>query len=458
MPTSMTLRSRRRVVSSDGSAEPPSPIAGGRSTSPIDLTDEDDVTPELDGGLRTPSPIPITEDEILEWTVKPSLRRYVGRIRVQRNQPESLRGEKWRTTKQIMDFLNIGPEEHAAFTAVISQLIEKDTFIRRFDGKSTPRAKKDQVCQQLTQHLFDHLDETIIRRLATLPHDNEEIGFALWSYFLDRRNSGRSREVYQERKNLSRDDDLDESAFLREIHAKKRRYGQVVQPWNSPSARGVDTPRTSRFDQQEIIDRVSSPLRREISPIRNDIFDLATRIERLEENYFENRNSSRDLQAQGSSSGNNHATTTVSRASQTTSMTPSHYQQPARHKSPDRRGLTAQKDESSFTGATRQTMVSRSVSAAGFQATRKAEIADMKSQIANISRNQQQEQRDKLVSQRLDRGSRFHSSEFCRRICEGLDGLLDSDVKRKIAAVEGGGYAVYEVAMLRRKRARAEIS
>ncbi|KAJ6262994.1 hypothetical protein Dda_1552 [Drechslerella dactyloides] len=62
-----------------------------------------------------------------------------------------------------------------------------------------------------------------------------------------------------------------------------------------------------------------------------------------------------------------------------------------------------------------------------------------------------------LVNQRLNRGSRFDSTEFCRRAGESLNGWLDEELRRKIMAIEGCGYAVYEVAMLRRKKARAEM-
>ncbi|KAJ6262993.1 hypothetical protein Dda_1551 [Drechslerella dactyloides] len=285
MPSSMTLRSRRRAISSSVSAESSSRAASprpGARTTPIDLTDP--VEMDFEEILRTPSPLSGSNDdddfdESFEWTARPSLQQYVTRLKFQREQPDTLKTERWKSTRQLTDYLGLEPEEHNTFTNVIYRLIDGDEFIRRFDGKTTPGYKKDRVCGTLTRHMFDSLDGKIIRKIAALPHKDEEIGYALWKYFLDRRNGGRSRETYQERKTLQ-EDEAAESGLLREIHGKKRRGRQGVQSCNSsPGTFGISTPLKSTIADKDVEDYIArgiSPIRREIQPMQRDIADIQT--------------------------------------------------------------------------------------------------------------------------------------------------------------------------------------
>ncbi|KAF3916462.1 hypothetical protein ABW21_db0209735 [Orbilia brochopaga] len=62
-----------------------------------------------------------------------------------------------------------------------------------------------------------------------------------------------------------------------------------------------------------------------------------------------------------------------------------------------------------------------------------------------------------LISEALGRGTQMDNSEFCRRISEGLEMLLYEGLNRKLAAIDGAGWVVYQLAMLRRQRARKEV-
>ncbi|KAF3916289.1 hypothetical protein ABW21_db0202675 [Orbilia brochopaga] len=393
MPSSMTLRSRRRIVSSDGSVSSEMPAAGGSSTTPINLTDtdEDDIFPELRENLRTPSPLSVASDDIIEWAVKPSLRKYIGRIRVQRNQPSTSEGGngRGRTTKQLMEFFQFGPEQHAEFTDVITRLIDKDSLIRRFDGKTTPRLQKDQICRQLTQHLFDNLHEGTIRQIAELPHEDEEIGYGLWTYFLDRRNGNRSREVYQERKNIQEDD---EPGMLREIKGKKQRPSQAAQPRNiTPVARRIHTAESPRFNPQDIINRVRSPIRRELSAMQDSFLNITTRTEALEQSHSEHRTAIRDLQIDVLTIGNVSPSPVIDRACQTASATgPSHQPRHTRDGPPTDHSPRARNGGPSRPDIAQRDLASPRAPAAQPQ----MDASEFTEIIENLIRNQEREQRE----------------------------------------------------------------